>query len=324
MIRCLPLLLLLFAGGAAGGENWLTRASEAVRTTDYRGTLVYLRNGKMDSLRIVHRFNNGNERARLVSLTGEPREIIRAKGVVTCVLPAQQLVLVARQPNRDDMFSDVSRLADGDLSENYEIRDLGVRRLADRKCRVVAIDAKDEFRYGYQLLIDIETNLPLKLDLLRGGEVLEQLMFTEITFPERIPDSALESSFKTKGFRRVQHHAVEVHTTPQADSGWHATALPPGFRLVESGLRKVGGKAMARQLLFTDGIATVSAFIAPIQGREAFTGATTLGAVNAYGRKINGHQITVVGEVPRVTVRFIAEHIRGGASAAAQSPSNAR
>jgi len=31
-----------------------------------------------------------------------------------------------------------------------------------------------------------------------------------------------------------------------------------------------------------------------------------MGAVHAYGRRLNGHQVTVVGEVPEETVRRFA------------------
>lgn len=318
MKRLFPLAaLLLFAAAAAAEDvNWLQRASTAVRTTDYRGTLVYLRDGKMDTLRIVHRYRNGRERERLVSLTGAPREIIRDGGVVTCVLPADRVVLVAHHARRN-LLANVANIAER-VDDNYEVRDLGARRLADRKCRAILIEPKDKFRYGYRLLIDERTHLPLKLDLLYQGEVLEQLMFTEVEFPAHIPDSALEPTFDLDGFRWVRHQPI-TDVKNALTAAWQAGKLPPGFRLAETGVRRVGEDTLARQLLFTDGIATVSAFIAASGGRRAFTGATTMGAVNAYGRKVDGHQITVVGEVPSVTVRLIAEHIQRSETAAAET-----
>ncbi|MDN5863356.1 MAG: hypothetical protein L0H19_07900, partial [Salinisphaera sp.] len=219
-VTCGLVLLAVASAAAADQENWLSRASEAVRTTDYRGTLVYLRNGKMDTLHIVHRYRDGDERARLVSLTGAPREIIRANGLVTCALPAKHLVLVAHHP-MPEMFSRVSQLVNTSTGGNYEIRDLGVARLAGRKCRAIAIKAQDGFRYGYRILIDIDTNLPLKLDLLNDDEVLEQLMFTDISFPEHIPDSALAPTFDIKGFREVHRKAQDVAAVPHPRASWH-------------------------------------------------------------------------------------------------------
>src|SRR5699024_12826733 len=57
--------------------DWLEKAADAVRTGNYRGVVVYLRGETMNTLRIVHRFNKGEEQERLVAMSGRPREIIR-------------------------------------------------------------------------------------------------------------------------------------------------------------------------------------------------------------------------------------------------------
>ena len=106
MTRALPAFLLLFfltalsaAAQAADGEAsasaeadgslnaLLAKASEAVRSETYRGIIVYLREGQLDTLRVIHRRRDGLEQERLVSLTGQPREVIRRGGVVTSILP---------------------------------------------------------------------------------------------------------------------------------------------------------------------------------------------------------------------------------------------
>lgn len=315
--RFVPLALSLFAGVAAAGDDWLARSAEAVRTTNYRGVLVYLRDGSIDTLRIVHRYRDGEERERLVSLTGEPREVLRDGPMVTSVLPARRVVVVAQHP-RKGLLSNFGRYSTERLNELYVFRDLGVQRLADRRCRVVLLEPKDHYRYGYRLMIDQQTHLPLKLDLLSGRRVLEQLMFTDVEFPETIADDELEASYETGDYRWIRHRPMEAQA-PDADAGaWHVANIPAGFELAENGLRHVGG-GVARQLLFTDGIATVSAFIAsPGGGRGGFTGITTMGAVNAYGRRSGAYQITVVGEVPEATVRYIAEHLERRAGSAAK------
>ena len=247
--RLLPLLLIAVSLAApvqaqaqvqAEGDDWLTRASKAVRTSNYRGVLVYLREGQMDTLRIVHRYQDGNERERLVSLSGEPREIIRDNGVVTCVLPNKQVVLIARHA-MESLLSNVADLVSEGLQDNYEIQNLGTERLADRNCRVVAVQPKDEYRYGYRLLIDTETHLPLKLELMRDTQVLEQMMFTDIEFPEHISDASLEATFDTTAFRLIKHQAAEASTTAgSVESEWRAAELPAGFRLAESGWGRYG------------------------------------------------------------------------------------
>lgn len=317
MRRYLPLILMIVAGTAVAGDDWLSKATQAVRSTDYRGTLVYLRDGDMDTLRIVHRFRDGTERERLLARSGRRREVIREKGSVTCILPDQKMVLVADHARRN-LLSDVAAIDREELDENYRVRELGKQRQAGRMCRVIKIESKDRYRYGYRLLIDEKTNLPLKLDLMRDDQVLEQLMFTSISFPESIPDAALDATFDTEGFRWVRHEPLD-ESTSETETVWGAAKLPPGFELAETGMRRTGNDSAARQLLYTDGVATVSAFIAPGDPDREFTGGTTMGAVNAFGRRVDGHQITVVGEVPDVTVRRIAEQIGRKSSQAASA-----
>lgn len=307
MMRYLPLMLLLVAGVAAAGGNWLTKATTAIRTTDYRGTLVYLRDGTMDTLRIIHRYRNGTVWERLIAKSGQRREIIRKNGRVKVIVPKREVAIITESA-RGRIFPGTKSVERVAWDEHYRVRVLGKRRQASRMCRVIMLQAKDQYRYSYRLLIDIKTNLPLKLGLLYNQKVLEQMMFTSISFPEHIPDSALDSKYLTEDYRRVRHLSTN-QTSVDLGLSWRASQLPPGFVLAEIGVRRIGEGRYVRQLLFTDGVATVSAFVVPSNGPHRFTGETSMGAVNAYGRLTNGYQITVVGEVPDVTVRMIAKHM---------------
>jgi len=286
----------------------LTSASRAVSRQTYRGVMVYLRENQIDTLRIIHRSQDGHEQERLVSLTGQPREVIREGGKVTSILPENQVVLISRR-DRKGLLGNVAQFSAERMQSHYEVSESGRRRLSDRICRVIRIEPRDKYRYGYRMLIDDKTHLPLKLDLLRDGEVLEQLLFTEIEFPDEIPDSAFDSSYDIDGYRVVEHQAVQVADTPVPEDAWKPTRLPPGFELAEDGIRRVTEAGVVRQLLFTDGVATVSAFIAPSGLRKPLKGPTTMGAVNAFGHVVGDTQITVVGEVPGVTVKQIAQHL---------------
>ena len=60
--------------------------SDALRSLSYEGTLVYLHDNKLETLRIVHRVEDGQVREQLVSLNGPVRTLTREKGRVTCEL----------------------------------------------------------------------------------------------------------------------------------------------------------------------------------------------------------------------------------------------
>ena len=51
--------------------------------------------------------------------------------------------------------------------------------------------------------------------------------------------------------------------------------------------------------VYSDGLASVSIFIETADANRALDGTSSIGAVNAYGRRIDNYQVTVVGEVLR-------------------------
>lgn len=303
----------------------LEQASQAVRLETYRGIIVYLRGSSTDTLKVLHRYHNHQQQERLVSLSGPEREVIRKGSKVTSILPGRKLVLMSERAN-SGLLGNISHFSAKQLKSDYHIEDKGMSRTAGRDARVLYIRPDDKFRYGYRMVIDVKTHLPLQLDLLEGGDKLEQMMFSSISFPKSIPDSQFLPTYDVSGFRIVRHQSVQIdkgkqHSDPE--QAWHATDLPHGFKLAESGIRQITPKASVRQLLFTDGVAAVSVFIAPVGLRAPLKGATSMGAVNAYGRIVDKTQITVVGEVPAVTARRIAEHMtRNGKSTSSASGSS--
>ena len=61
-------------------------------------------------------------------------------------------------------------------------------------------------------------------------------------------------------------------------------------------------------LMYSDGLASVSVFIELSESStHRLSGASKMGALNAYGKQMDGAQITVMGEVPEATVATIAE-----------------
>jgi sigma-E factor negative regulatory protein RseB len=64
------------------------------------------------------------------------------------------------------------------------------------------------------------------------------------------------------------------------------------------------------QIIFSDGIASVSLFIEPItKGTRPKMGHMLVGSTNICANVIDGYQIMVVGEVPAETVQQIAKAV---------------
>jgi sigma-E factor negative regulatory protein RseB len=192
-----------------------------------------------------------------------------------------------------------------------------------RSVRVVAVDPKDEYRYGYRLWIDEKTAMPLKTELCDGqGRVIEQLVFASLSLPERIPDSAFQPQIATDGFRWVrQEPKGAAPAAPDAASLWSALRLPPGFRMTSRAQQLLpGADSTVSHLVFSDGVASVSVFVeARPNPAGGFVGPAQMGSSSAYSTSVDGHQVTVVGEVPPRTVQYIASQVRsaqGGSSLA--------
>ena len=295
-------------------REWLTRMNEALTTRNYDGTFFHVRDGKFETLRIVHRVRDGQVMERLQSLDGSGREFIRGGTELTCYLPDQRVVLVERRPQDGPLLGNLPRF-DATTAEFYDVRDVERRRLMGRAVRVVAVDPKDEYRYGYRLWIDEKTAMPLKTELCDGqGKVIEQIVFASLSLPESIPDSAFHPQVATEGFRWLRQEPRSAAAAAlEGASLWSALRLPPGFRMTSRAQQMLpGAESAVSHLVFSDGVASVSVFVEsrpnPAGG---FVGPAQMGSSSAYSTSVDGHQVTVVGEVPPRTVQFIASQVRG-------------
>jgi sigma-E factor negative regulatory protein RseB len=69
------------------------------------------------------------------------------------------------------------------------------------------------------------------------------------------------------------------------------------------------GAAQVGQIVFSDGLASVSVFIEPLRGSAASEGVSSQGAVNVFRRRIGDHLVTVLGEAPPACISRFAQAI---------------
>ena len=86
--------------GADDPREWLQKMNQALATRNYDGTFFHLSEGRVETMRIVHRVRAGRVTERLQSLDGSGREFVRDNGELTCYLPDQHTVLVEPRPDR--------------------------------------------------------------------------------------------------------------------------------------------------------------------------------------------------------------------------------
>lgn len=295
-------------------ETTLAAAAVASRTTNFEGVLLYRSGSAMEVMRVVHRFENHKESEHLLTLTGETRELIRQGDHLTCILPRDRRLTLER-PSMKSFLTRLDGPVIAKLSQWYKFRDLGTTRVAGRECTGVAVEPKDGYRYGYEVWVDGDNHLPLRV-ILRGEDqqVLEQVMFTEIQFPSNIPDQAFVPDMPPSPGYKVLTQKLPKESPPSTkavsdDDLWHFSKLPPGFRMTLHDQRDMpDGVGHVDHMLISDGLSSISVFAARANPSDAgFQGLSRMGAVHAYGRSLDGYHVTVVGEAPSRTVQMIGD-----------------
>jgi sigma-E factor negative regulatory protein RseB len=265
-------------------------------------------------MRILHRNAGGGVDERILALDGTGREFIRHGSELVCYLPDQRVVLVDSTQDSGMLLADFRRV-DAASSGLYRVRELPATTLSNRVVRVIAVESRDQFRYGYRLWIDEKTAMPLKTQLRSArGAVVEQLWFDELSLPKQISDERFVAQTDTEGYRWLRQtpsNAIAANETTGA-SAWQSADLPPGFRMTVRSLQQLpGSEAEVTHLVFSDGLASVSVFVeqgttpAVAAGMSA-SDVRRMGSSSTYSTVVAGYRVTAVGEVPPDTVKAIA------------------
>jgi sigma-E factor negative regulatory protein RseB len=306
--------LLTLSLGAAASERdpsaWLERMWEAARTLNYTGTFIYRHGGHLEAMQVVHRVTSDGEQERLVSLHGAPKELLRDKDGVTCIRADNRSVLVDKSA-ATGLLVGALRLPGQRLEDHYALRVGDRHRVAGRSATLVEVKPADEYRYGFRLWLDEEKGLLLKSELVgEGGEALEEFLFTSIDFPAEIPASLLEPGVDGEGFRWFTPRGTQ-RTESVAEMRWVFGWLPPGFSRLSHAREPLSGRDQpVEHLVYTDGLAAFSIYLEEVGSAEvAHAGLYRVGAVSAVGRRLGNYQVTVVGEVPSVTVDLVARAV---------------
>ena len=177
--------------------NLLKAMHSAGRQLNYQGTFVYVNNGKMESMRIYHRVDEKGDHDRMVHLNGSTREVIRDGDKVTCILSDKKSVHVSKLDNGAQHILSALPSNFSEFTQYYTFALAGQDRVAGRATKVVHVNPRDKFRYGYRFWLDAENGLLLKSQVLTvDGVPIEQLMFTSIEVVREIAPELLKSELK--------------------------------------------------------------------------------------------------------------------------------
>ena len=166
---------------------------------------------------------------------------------------------------------------------------LGAERVvAGRLTQQLSLKPKDPLRLAHRFDLDAETGMALAMATAgTDGQVLERFEYAHIQFGDVATGISYERS-------------DEIYS--------RGRAVIPGFFLVsEDPVKGV--------FVVSDGLATASIFVEPLPaGAPAGEGAVIEGATLTYTRGVTGAEgrllISVLGEIPVVTARMLADAVR--------------
>ena len=292
-----------FAGNLSEIVSGMTAADKQF---NYEGTFVLRKSDKMMTMHVVHGVDDRGVWESMESLNGEARKIVRHNNEVISIYPDRKLVTVSQMGDKPGLHPILPENLDK-LVNLYTINQLGDERIAGRETSVLNVQPKDAYRYGYKYWLDNDTGVLLKCDLLdENGEIVEQMMYTSFRDHADVPTSAF-SIPELEGYAR---QVLNKDRGRPADTGWYVADIPDGFMLTQSSVRS-SEEGETLHLLYSDGLASVSVFVESLKDSpHRLTGASRMGALNAYGKQLDGSQIIVMGEVPEATVARIAESMQ--------------
>jgi sigma-E factor negative regulatory protein RseB len=283
--------------------TWLRKINEATQRLSYAGTFVYQNGTRSETSRITRFVDPGGDIEKLEVMDGLPREIVRTKDTVRCYLPESRVVKVDRRTDRSFPALLPERITA--LARHYDISLGETRRIAGFDCQSVVLTPKDNLRYGYKLYADAGSGMLMRaVTVDPDGQMVEQFTFTQLTLGNVTRDM-VRPRHAVKAWR-----VEDAEASPTRLAGWRLAAELPGFHKVTELKRRLGESRPVGQMVYSDGLAAVSVFIEPLEGREPVrTGLASMGAINIYTREVANHMVTVVGEAPAVSVQRIADAV---------------
>lgn len=290
--------------------DWLEVVAFAGHQTDYSGVFVYQYDNRVETSSIIHVTEANGEYEKLESLDGPKREIISHNGKVWDYIN-HKMVLVGSKYVHSGFPSLLPEQLSA-LEANYKARLLGVERVAGYNTQVILFQPQDNLRYSHKIWVHTDSGLLLKAAVLGdNNKVAEQYAFTQLQIGGKIDRSWVKECDSAGADAKDLPPEIAKDIKP-VDSGWVADMLPSGFKKTLEIERKMHGRhAPVTQMVFSDGLSSISIFIEPNDSDEDDDeGLSSRGAVNLYHKVLDKNLITVVGEVPPRTVMQVLDSVR--------------
>ncbi|HZZ93607.1 MAG TPA: MucB/RseB C-terminal domain-containing protein [Usitatibacter sp.] len=314
--RWLPALALGLACQAHGApppadaRAWLQRAVEASRDVSYAGTFVHTNGDRISTVRVTHTNSGGDEHERIEALDGPPYEIVRHNEEMFCYFPDAKTVRLDRRINAR-FFPSLFRASADVIAASYDVKLGKSERVLGYDCQWVDLDPRDNLRFRERLCSEAGSGLVVRARTLDpSGRVIEQYTFSELRLGSQVARGDVKSIFEA----RVKQWVTDAQPREEAkgvDTGWSVSNPPAGFHKAAELRRTLPGRGQpVSQLIFSDGLASLSVFVEPnpSPGRTA-EASTEDGTTTFFVRPMGDQLVTVLGEVPLTTAQRVGRSV---------------
>ena len=303
------LAVLLVSLNAFAEDAWqiLEKTAFAARELNYSGQFIYQNGGQTRAVEITHMNQDGREMTRNMVLDDKPREVYSQGSDIVIFQPKNEKVMIEKRRGQN-LFPAMLPTNLQLIKSSYTARLGTIDMVAGRSAQIIELIPNDAFRYSYKIWSDTQFGLLLKMTLLNSkNETLEQIYFNQLSMLNSQDLNWFQPKIDVSKSYVMEENAAVTHVA----ENWIVAQLPPGYSKIDHIQRMVPGKvAPVDQIIFSDGIASVSVFIEPlVKGVRPRMGHMLVGSTNICANVIEGHQIIVVGEVPAATVQHISKAI---------------
>lgn len=311
--RIVPALAVGFACSSQAAPNdpagWLQRAVQASRSASYAGTFVHTNGDRISTVRITHVNAGGDETERVEPLDGPPLEILRRNEEMFCYFPDAKTVRLDRRITAT-FFPSLLRGTAETIAQSYDVKLGKSERVLGYDCQWIRLDPKDNLRYPQRLCAEFNTGLVIRAKTFDHRHVIEQYTFTDLKLGNHVARSDVKSIFEA----RVKRWTTDAQPRDEAksvDTGWTVADVPKGFKKVTELKRTLPGREQpVSQLVYTDGVASISVFVEPNAApRRTSEAATEEGTTTFFVRPLGDQVVTVLGEVPLATAQQVGRSV---------------
>lgn len=284
----------------------LHQMEQASEQLSYELSYILIRKNNIEPIRYRHSRINDQAYGQLLYLSGPPREVIQRGKEVSYFEPGIEPYTISNNRIVAPPLPSLLRADIAHLETMYDFVSLGRAREAGVSCDVVRVSPKDGERYAYVAWIDEKNKLLVRADLLdRDGEPIEQYRAISVVASPTIAEAmqALVTLDLPPPIMLKAQQNDPLH--------WKVTDLPQGFELVYSNRHRLlmTGVPVESQM-FSDGLFGFSVYIAKANDFSIAEQLVRKGRRTLHSHLVGDTEITVVGDIPPLTAKAIAQSIR--------------